>query len=89
MDLIKILINAGANPESRDELSGRTALHLAIEKKNFNLVMYLIKECNAELYATTYAGMTALQLAECVDSNIMDNILKTKNFDMVKKFNCI
>ena len=64
LDIVKILIDNGANLNSRAEKSGRTVLHEAAWSGKLILVKYLISlgnRCN--INAKTYDGYTAFDLA--------------------------
>lgn len=50
--------------------AGRTALHLAIERRDEQMCVFLLAECRVDLEMETYAGLTAYQLAVRVDSNL-------------------
>lgn len=58
---VEILLKEGANLEARDE-SGNTALMLAVEAKQFNIMKILVK-AGANLEARDAAGNNALMLA--------------------------
>ena len=63
LELVRQLVRAGADLDCPETLGGRTALHLALEHNCLNIALYLIRECQPDLEATTYAGYTAHQMA--------------------------
>ncbi|XP_046388602.1 NF-kappa-B inhibitor cactus-like isoform X2 [Ischnura elegans] len=63
LDVLRHLVGFGANVNARDGLSGRTILHYGVEMGNRRLIQFLIEQCPVHLEATTYAGMTAYQIA--------------------------
>lgn len=64
IEVLRHLVSAGADINSREGKSGLTALHIAIESSNEQLVNFLLDECpKLRLEQVTYAGLTAYQLA--------------------------
>lgn len=61
-DVAEILIANGADMNIREEMSGNTALHVAIEKVRWEVVKALIA-ANADLNVKNERGWTALHLA--------------------------
>jgi len=64
-DIIKCLLEHGADINAREGKQGRTILHKACEEGNEILVCFLLNDCKAHLDidAETYAGLTPYQLA--------------------------
>lgn len=70
VDLVRLLLRLGADLEAREALSGKTALHLAVERGCRSVVAFLLKECRPCLDTPTYAGITAYQIALCFDGQL-------------------
>lgn len=65
MDVVKYLLNAGANPFALDE-TGVNLAQNAINSGNVELAKYLIEDCKMPWQGYTWEGLSALHLA--VDS---------------------
>lgn len=64
IEILRYLVSAGADINSREGKSGLTPLHIAIESSNEQLVNFLLDECpKLRIEQVTYAGLTAYQLA--------------------------
>uniref|UniRef100_A0A8C8VDK9 NF-kappa-B inhibitor zeta n=1 Tax=Pelusios castaneus TaxID=367368 RepID=A0A8C8VDK9_9SAUR len=65
MDTIKSLIQMGACVEAKDRKSGRSALHLAAEEANLELIRFFLDlpNCLSFVNAKAYNGNTALHVA--------------------------
>ncbi|XP_066203371.1 NF-kappa-B inhibitor zeta [Saccopteryx leptura] len=65
VDTIKCLIQMGASVEAKDRKSGRTALHLAAEEANLELIRHFLElpSCLSFVNAKAYNGNTALHVA--------------------------
>lgn len=64
VEILRYLVSAGADINSREGKSGLTPLHIAIESSNEQLVNFLLDECpKLRIEQVTYAGLTAYQLA--------------------------
>nr|XP_013007190.1 NF-kappa-B inhibitor zeta isoform X2 [Cavia porcellus]XP_013007191.1 NF-kappa-B inhibitor zeta isoform X2 [Cavia porcellus] len=65
VDTIKCLIQMGALVEAKDRKSGRTALHLAAEEANLELIRLFLElpSCLSFVNAKAYNGNTALHVA--------------------------
>ncbi|KAG8509514.1 NF-kappa-B inhibitor zeta [Galemys pyrenaicus] len=65
VDTIKCLIQMGAAVEAKDRKSGRTALHLAAEEANLELIRLFLElpHCLSFVNAKAYNGNTALHVA--------------------------
>uniref|UniRef100_A0A1Q3EXG1 Putative developmental protein cactus n=1 Tax=Culex tarsalis TaxID=7177 RepID=A0A1Q3EXG1_CULTA len=79
IELLRYLVGAGADVNSREGKAGLTPLHIAIENGNEPLVNFLLDECpKLRIEAVTYAGLTAYQLA-CIQHNqTLQNGLKRR-----------
>lgn len=72
IEILRYLINAGADINAREGKSGLSALHISIERGNEGLANFLLDECpRISLEAVTYAGLTAYQLAAIQDKRIL------------------
>ncbi|KAM7178879.1 NF-kappa-B inhibitor zeta [Macrochelys suwanniensis] len=65
VDTIKALIQMGASVEAKDGKSGRSALHLAAEEANLELIRFFLdlSNCLSFVNAKAYNGNTALHVA--------------------------
>ncbi|XP_048202491.1 NF-kappa-B inhibitor zeta [Perognathus longimembris pacificus] len=65
VDTIKCLIQMGASAEAKDRKSGRTALHLAAEEANLELIRLFLElpSCLSFVNTKAYNGNTALHVA--------------------------
>ncbi|KAM5179959.1 NF-kappa-B inhibitor zeta [Mantella aurantiaca] len=65
VDTVKALLQMGASVEARDRKSGRTALHLACEEANLELMCLFLElpNCLKFINAKAYNGNTALHIA--------------------------
>lgn len=63
LDVLRYLVYFGANVNARDGKSGRTALHYGVEFGNRRITQFLLEQSSVHLEATTYAGLTAYQIA--------------------------
>ncbi|XP_067402281.1 NF-kappa-B inhibitor zeta isoform X2 [Emydura macquarii macquarii] len=65
VDTIKFLIQMGASVEAKDRKSGRSALHLAAEEANLELIRFFLDlpNCLSFVNAKAYSGNTALHVA--------------------------
>lgn len=76
VDIVQHLLRLGADLEAREGLSGRTALHLALERGCRSVVTFLLQECRPCLDAPTYAGITAYQIAICIDTQLARELVR-------------
>jgi ankyrin repeat protein len=87
IDLVKIVLDAGANPNGKDRKTGETPLHIALKNDNgaaCELVKLLI-EIGANLEATTKTGETPLMYAATYDNITALNLLIEKGVSLDKK----
>ncbi|XP_063698672.1 NF-kappa-B inhibitor cactus [Culicoides brevitarsis] len=64
IEIIKILVEFGADINAREGKQGRTILHRAVEEGDESLVQLLLKECpKLDVNICTYAGLSAYQMA--------------------------
>ncbi|XP_025075909.1 LOW QUALITY PROTEIN: NF-kappa-B inhibitor cactus-like [Pogonomyrmex barbatus] len=76
VNLVRLLLRLGADLEAREALAGRTALHLAMEHGCRSVVNFLLQECKPCLDVQMYNGMTAYQLALCIDTQLARELLR-------------
>ncbi|KAK9959598.1 hypothetical protein ABG768_009711 [Culter alburnus] len=61
LSLLESLIQLGADINAQEQCNGRTALHLAVDLQNFELVKLLISK-GADVHSFTYGGHTPYHL---------------------------
>ncbi|XP_050077947.1 NF-kappa-B inhibitor cactus [Anopheles maculipalpis] len=84
IEAIRSLIDAGADINAREGKSGMSPLHISIAKGNENLANFLLDECPLlSLETTTYAGMTAYQLALIQDKRILISDLTKRGAEQI------
>ncbi|XP_015430853.1 PREDICTED: NF-kappa-B inhibitor cactus isoform X2 [Dufourea novaeangliae] len=76
VELVRLLLRLGADLEAREALAGKTALHLAVERGCRSVVAFLLQECRPCLDTQTYAGITAYQIALCLDSQLARELVR-------------
>lgn len=76
VNLVRLLLRLGADLEAREALAGKTALHLAMERECRPVVNFLLQECKPCLDTQTYSGLTAYQLALCIDSQLARELVR-------------
>ncbi|XP_050460079.1 NF-kappa-B inhibitor cactus-like [Cataglyphis hispanica] len=76
VNLVRLLLRLGADLEAKECLAGRTALHLAVERKCWPIIIFLLKECEPCLNTKTYSGLTAYQLALYTDRQLARELLR-------------
>uniref|UniRef100_A0ABM5FX61 NF-kappa-B inhibitor zeta isoform X1 n=2 Tax=Pogona vitticeps TaxID=103695 RepID=A0ABM5FX61_9SAUR len=71
-DTIKFLIQLGSSVEARDRKSGRSALHLAAEEANVELLRLFLElpTCLSFINAKAYNGNTALHVAASLQHRV-------------------
>ncbi|KAJ7320344.1 hypothetical protein JRQ81_019855 [Phrynocephalus forsythii] len=71
-DTIKFLIHMGSSVEARDRKSGRSALHLAAEEANVELLRLFLElpSCLSFINAKAYNGNTALHVAASLQHRV-------------------
>ncbi|KAK3601667.1 hypothetical protein CHS0354_038234 [Potamilus streckersoni] len=63
MDIVRELIYSEANVNAVDAKSGRTILHYACERRDMELVRFLVKNTNIEIDFLTFDGKPAIYIA--------------------------
>ncbi|XP_018363677.1 PREDICTED: NF-kappa-B inhibitor cactus-like isoform X2 [Trachymyrmex cornetzi] len=76
VNLVRLLLRLGADLEAREALAGKTALHLAMERKCRSVINFLLQECKPCLDTQMYSGLTAYQLALCIDSQLARELVR-------------
>jgi len=79
VDILRQLIYSGADINERECKSGHTALHVAIARKNEDVVNFLLEEgakFNLNLETCTYSGMTAFQFAYILENKTLQHNLE-------------
>ncbi|XP_053685777.1 NF-kappa-B inhibitor cactus-like [Sabethes cyaneus] len=79
IEILRYLVNAGANINARDGRTGLTPLHIAVESGNEPMVNFLLDECpKLRLEQETLAGFTAYQLAVMLQNEALQNGLENR-----------
>lgn len=76
IEIVKLLINLGADLEAQEYLGGRRVLHLALEYGSLKTVLFLIQECQPNLDVKSFSGYTPLQIANFIDEKIAYELIK-------------
>lgn len=63
LEAVQKLCYAGCDVDVRDRTSGRTALHIAVERHNQKIIRFLLQQANAEADMPMFNGNTPLHLA--------------------------
>ncbi|CAK1549283.1 unnamed protein product [Leptosia nina] len=63
LEELRMLVAHGANINAKEGLAGRTPLHIAAQRNDEPLVMYLLRDGNADRGTRDYAGRTARRFA--------------------------
>lgn len=71
LDILKHLVNCGADINAREGLGGYTVLHIAAQNGDENILRYLLHECKTiRPDITTYGRLNALQLSFVLPSDV-------------------
>ena len=71
---MQLLLSSGVDVEARDQVSGKTALHLAVERQLEEMVNILVKDAKVDLTREDFNGVTAIQAAEKYNSQNIKKI---------------
>jgi len=83
-NIMKELVRLGADVDAPDSKSGRTPLHFAVERKDTEIVRFLLEKSKADVDAETFDGATPLCLAEGRGFHSMATLLKGYGADSAK-----
>ena len=75
LTIVKVLVDHGLDVDARDQVAGRTAIHLAVERQLEDMVLLLVKEAKVDLAREDYNGVTVIELAEGFKSANIKKIL--------------
>ncbi|XP_053696786.1 NF-kappa-B inhibitor cactus isoform X2 [Sabethes cyaneus] len=79
IEILRYLVNAGANINARDGKAGLTPLHIAVESGNESVMNFLLDECpKLRLEQETLAGLTAYQLAAMQQNETLQHGLQSR-----------
>lgn len=79
IEMLRYLVSAGADINSREGKGGFTPLHIAVENGSEPTANFLLDECpKLRLEAVTYGGLTAYQLAAILRKTALQNGLKRR-----------
>ncbi|XP_023317877.1 NF-kappa-B inhibitor cactus-like [Trichogramma pretiosum] len=74
LKLTHYLLERGANIDTQELRNGRTALHLAIEMKKFDIARLLVREFKPDLTKRTYCQFSPYQMAYIVDKKFAEEL---------------
>lgn len=77
LELMELLRDKGADINAREGLKGYTSLHLAVEKRNMEVINFLLNS-KAQLDVENYAGLTSFQLCLHNDNEPLADLLMNK-----------
>jgi ankyrin repeat protein len=63
INVLRLLLDAGANVNAAEGKSGRTVLHFAVDWGNLSMIAFLLSQRDTDINARTYAGLTPILLA--------------------------
>ena len=63
LDIVKYLIEKGANTEAKTKIDGKTALHWAPKENLLEFGKYLVEHCNVNIDSQSNVGFTPLMIA--------------------------
>ncbi|XP_057325988.1 NF-kappa-B inhibitor cactus-like [Microplitis mediator] len=75
-DIMRLLLRLGANLEAREGLGGKTALHIAVESNCHSVLNFILNECRPCFDTPNYAGLTAYQLAACINMQLANKLVQ-------------
>jgi len=75
VQMAKVLADHGADVDARDQVAGRTAAHLAVERQLEDMVGFLVNEAKVDLTREDYNGVSVVDLAEAFNSTNIKKIL--------------
>ena len=82
-EAVRVLLEAGVDVDAQDQVSGKTALHLAVERGLEDMVSILVREAQVDIARADFSGLNALDLAEAGRSlavkKILSKDIKKKN----------
>ena len=73
--VVEMLVTSGVDVEARDQVSGKTALHLAVERQLEEMVTFLVREARVDMTREDFNGVTAVQAAEKHNSQAIKKII--------------
>ena len=75
MDAVRIMMENGVDVDAQDQGSGKTALHLAVERNLEEMVGLLVREAQVDISRPDFTGVSALELAENCKSAAIKKLL--------------
>lgn len=76
VNLIKALIEMGADLNARDQLLNVTVIHIAVEHRDYILAKWLCDQGRIDLNVKSVDGLTAYDIARAANDTTMMKILK-------------
>uniref|UniRef100_A0A034WPM5 NF-kappa-B inhibitor cactus n=1 Tax=Bactrocera dorsalis TaxID=27457 RepID=A0A034WPM5_BACDO len=76
LQILKTLVQSGADINAREGKGGYTPLHISIEKGNEELFNFLLDDCKPNLETTTFGRLTAYQLTCILKRSQMQSSLE-------------
>ena len=71
-----MLVGGGVDVDARDQVSGKTALHLAVERQLEEMVTFLVREARVDIAREDFNGVTPVEASEKYNSPAVLGLLQ-------------
>merc|ERR1712130_623367 len=75
LDIVKILVENGADVDALNQVTGKTPTHSAVERNLEEMVNFLVKDAQADVTRLDFSDMSPSDLAEFCKSNTIKRLL--------------
>lgn len=80
----ELVVRSGADVNAREGKAGYTALHMAVERGDKDLVKFLLDECkHVNLEVASYGRWTAYQIATVNRNQVIVEMIYSINLDPI------